>query len=348
MASGTANQNFVRVNLKKKVFARGKKAMTGSSYKRQQWKERQGITGRRGGRGGNYKATTACRRCGEIGHWAKFCQSDKLMSLENLKETGEDEDLQFPTLEEALDKAAEGQQEPPGRQKKARKEAVVGEGEEEADLQLVEVPSVQSVEPFCSPGDPVPDSVRQLLAKFGHSEFRAGQEEAIMRILSGRSTLVVQSTGAGKSLIYQLPAVLFAQRSKALTIVVSPLVSLMEDQVANMPAFVKGACLHSGQSKTIRDKTLAALESGSVYILLVSPESVVSAGPTGLASILKSGRTPPVAFVCLDEAHCVSQWSHNFRPSYLRVCKVKTWNEFGTRRRQDKTGKSHKSIGTSQ
>ncbi len=68
MASGTANQNFVRINLKKKVFVRGKKTQTGSSYKRQQWKERQGIGRRgRGGGKGNYKNTTACRRCGEIG-----------------------------------------------------------------------------------------------------------------------------------------------------------------------------------------------------------------------------------------------------------------------------------------
>ena len=224
MASGTANQNFVRINLKKKTFVRGKKTLTGSKYKRQQWKQRQGGGG--GGGKGNYMQNSACRRCGELGHWAKTCRGEKLLSLENMKEQGEEEEgLEFPTLEEALENGKEG----PSKSKKKIKEVEKEPGDD--DLQLVELPTVKVVEPVCSLGDPVPSSVTDLLKKFGHSSFRHGQEEVIMRILSGCSTLVVQSTGAGKSLCYQLPAVIYAQRSAAITIVISPLVSLMEDQV---------------------------------------------------------------------------------------------------------------------
>lgn len=317
MASGTANQNFVRINLKKKVFVRGKKGLTGGMYKRQQWKQRQNAAN--GGKG-NYKAKMlTCRRCGEVGHWAKSCMSDKLLSMENLQEQGDDEQLEFPTLEEAMEKADD---DAASKRKKAKQTEPEAGGEQ--DLQLIELPRVVQVEPLCSQGDAPPD-MAQVLKKFGHSSFRPGQEEAVMRILSGRSTLVVQSTGAGKSLCYQLPAVMYAQRSPAVTVVISPLVSLMEDQVANLPSFVKGVCLHSGQSTTQRQKTLLALQSGSVHILLISPESVTSTGPFGLMTLLRTC-LPPVAFVCIDEAHCVSQWSHNFRPSYLRICKVNNFH----------------------
>ena len=84
---------------------------------------------------------------------------------------------------------------------------------------------------------------------------------------------------------------------------------------------MKAVCLHSGQTEGVRQKTLQALQSSTVHILLISPEAVTSTGPMGLVTLLRTC-LPPVAFVCIDEAHCVSQWSHNFRPSYLRICKV--------------------------
>lgn len=156
---------------------------------------------------------------------------------------------------------------------------------------------------------------------FGHAEFRNGQEKAIMRILSGQSTLVTLSTGSGKSLCYQLPAYLYSRKHKCITLVISPLVSLMEDQAHNVPHFLNAQCLHTNQAKAKRDSIMESIKSGQVHVLLISPEAVVAGEKsTGFGALLRD--LPPIAFVCIDEAHCVSQWSHNFRPSYLMLCRV--------------------------
>jgi ATP-dependent DNA helicase Q4 len=118
--------------------------------------------------------------------------------------------------------------------------------------------------------------VFSALQKFGHSSFRSGQEEAVMRILSGKSTLVTLSTGSGKSLCYQLPAYLYSRREPCISLVVSPLVSLMEDQVTGIPSFLKAACLHTNQTKVQREKIMEAISSGLLNVLLVSPEAVVA------------------------------------------------------------------------
>ncbi|GFR90307.1 ATP-dependent DNA helicase Q4-like, partial [Elysia marginata] len=159
------------------------------------------------------------------------------------------------------------------------------------------------------------------LRVFGFSDFRPGQKDSVMRILKGLSTLVVLSTGAGKSLCYQLPAFLYAKHSGAITLVISPLVSLMEDQITGLPAGVHGACLHSNMAQTQRDTVISALKEGKIHFLLVSPEALVMGG-SAHTSFPSPGQLPPIAFACIDEAHCLSEWSHNFRPSYLRLCKV--------------------------
>ncbi|XP_022835248.1 ATP-dependent DNA helicase Q4 [Spodoptera litura] len=130
-----------------------------------------------------------------------------------------------------------------------------------------------------------------------------------------------KNIGGGKSLCYQLPAYLYSRHHKCITLVISPLVSLMEDQVLNVPEFIKAGCYHTNQSQTQRGKILQCLKDGLLDILLISPEALI-AGDTssGISGLFKS--LPPIAFACIDEAHCVSQWSHNFRPSYLMICRV--------------------------
>ncbi|XP_074059108.1 ATP-dependent DNA helicase Q4 isoform X2 [Macrotis lagotis] len=167
-----------------------------------------------------------------------------------------------------------------------------------------------------------PEEVFETLHQFGHPTFRPGQEVAIMRILSGLSTLVVLPTGMGKSLCYQLPAFLYAQRSHCITLVVSPLVSLMDDQVSGLPRGLKAVCVHSNMTRKQRETAMEKVMTGKVQVLLLSPEAVVGAWPGGFSCLPSAARLPPVAFVCIDEAHCLSQWSHNFRPCYLRLCKV--------------------------
>lgn len=156
---------------------------------------------------------------------------------------------------------------------------------------------------------------------FGHTSFRKGQDKAVMRVLSGQSTLVTLSTGSGKSLCYQLPAYLYRKRRKCIILVISPLVSLMEDQVTGVPKFLNVQCLHTNQTKSVRDRIMDSIKSGAVDVLLISPEAVVSGEKSsGFGALLRE--LPPIAFVCIDEAHCMSQWSHNFRPSYLMICRV--------------------------
>lgn len=144
-----------------------------------------------------------------------------------------------------------------------------------------------------------PAEVYEALAKFGHKQFRSGQERAVMRILSGQSTLVTLSTGSGKSLCYQLPAYMYSRRKRCITLVISPLVSLMEDQVQGVPDFLNAHCLHTNLTPQKRAATIEAIKAGNVDVLLISPEAVVSSEKTtGFGSILKD--LPPVAFVCID------------------------------------------------
>ena len=145
---------------------------------------------------------------------------------------------------------------------------------------------------------------------FGHSSFRGEQEQIVSSILEGRDTLAVMPTGAGKSLCFQLPALLFDD----LTLVISPLIALMKDQVQSLlNRSISAACVTSAQTPKQVDEILRLVRRGEYRLLYVSPERL--AQPQFLEAIASRR----IAAVCVDEAHCVSQWGKDFRPSYLEI-----------------------------
>ncbi len=159
-----------------------------------------------------------------------------------------------------------------------------------------------------------PDSV--LKETFGFSGFRPGQEAIVRAILDGRNMLAVMPTGAGKSLCYQLPALIFDR----ITIIVSPLVALMDNQVAGLRASgVEAACIHSGQSRDVNVQNWRNVTSGKTKILYLSPERLMTGRMMAAVKSLN-----PAMFV-VDEAHCVSKWGPAFRPEYEQLSELKTW-----------------------
>ena len=150
----------------------------------------------------------------------------------------------------------------------------------------------------------------ELRRHFGHEGFRPGQEQAMRALLAGRSTLAVFPTGGGKSLCYQLPALLL----DGLTLVVSPLIALMKDQVDVLRARgIAAARLDSTLDATEVAEIFEGMVSGSLKLLYVAPERFVS------EAFMAKLKRATVSLLAIDEAHCISEWGHNFRPEYLRL-----------------------------
>ncbi|MFN7564154.1 MAG: ATP-dependent DNA helicase RecQ [Prosthecobacter sp.] len=152
-----------------------------------------------------------------------------------------------------------------------------------------------------------------LKQHFGYKAFRAGQQQVIETLLAGRSALALFPTSAGKSLCYQLPALLM----EGVTLVISPLIALMKDQVQALKARgIAAARLDSSLSQQEAAEVFDGMRNGTLKLLYIAPERLMNENFVGRLKQLK------IAIMAVDEAHCISEWGHNFRPEYLRLAHV--------------------------
>ncbi len=167
--------------------------------------------------------------------------------------------------------------------------------------------------------EPALEIAREALVEvYGHADFRPGQAEAVAAALESRDALVLLPTGSGKSICYQLPALIAARAGAGTTIVVSPLIALMQDQVGALSGRgVAAAALHSHQNEAEQREVVGRLLRGELALLYVSPERAARPSFRRLLERLR------IALFAIDEAHCVSQWGHDFRPDYLRLSELR-------------------------
>lgn len=158
---------------------------------------------------------------------------------------------------------------------------------------------------------------REVLKKYwGYGDFRPLQEEIIRTVLEGRDTLALLPTGGGKSICFQVPAMI----KEGCCLVISPLIALMEDQVNHLiDKGIAAAAISSATTAQENDAVLEACENGELKFLYLSPERLES------RSFRETLGELPVSLIAVDEAHCISQWGYDFRPSYLKIAAVREW-----------------------
>ena len=159
------------------------------------------------------------------------------------------------------------------------------------------------------------DTPGQLLKKkFGFTAFRGDQEDIIESVLSKKDIIVLMPTGGGKSICFQIPALLFDN----ITLVISPLISLMKDQVDSLNSNgIQAAFINSSMSENDKNQVLSNARNGNIKLLYLSPETLIPAMSSWLNEL-------KISFVAIDEAHCVSMWGHDFRPEYTQLSNLRT------------------------